>query len=329
MTPAPALSAILSVYNAAPFLAEAIESILAQSVGDFEFLIVDDGSEDGSADIAAVYAAQDPRIRLTARENRGFIPSLNEMIAAASAPLIARMDADDISHPRRFERQLGFIAASPEYGVVGTWNDNIAEDGAPIAADGPRQPLTHEEFLERIGNGPLMCHPAVIMRRDALLAVGGYHRAFVHCEDFDLWLRLSTITKIGNVAEELYTHRHYATQVSERHAYEQRLGAAIALAAWHERLAGRPDPTASLERLPPLNELDALFGRPGVARTIRERVAPELIYAEPALAGPGLDVILDFVAEGGNRAGMWRTVARLLRMGRPLRAARLALALAA
>lgn len=329
MTGTPALSVILSVYNAAPFLGAAIGSILSQSFGDFEFLIIDDGSRDGSDAIAAGFAARDSRIRLTARENRGFIPSLNEMIDAARAPLIARMDADDISHPLRFERQLAFLGANPDYGVVGTWNDNIDEDGTPIIADGPRQPTTHEAFLDRIGNGPLMCHPAVIMRTDKLREVGGYHRAFAHCEDFDLWLRLSRVTRIGNVAEELYTHRHYRTQVSERHAYEQRLGAAIALAAHRERLAGRPDPTAGLDRLPPLGQLDSLFGRPGIARAVRKRVAPELIWAEPALAGPGLQVILDYIAEGGSHEGMWRTVARLVRMGRPVRAARLAMALAA
>ncbi len=96
----PAISVAMSVYNGETFLADAIESVLAQSFGDFEFLLLDDGSRDGSADIIRSYAAKDARIRPIMRENRGLIASLNQLIAESRAPLIARMDDDDICQPQ-------------------------------------------------------------------------------------------------------------------------------------------------------------------------------------------------------------------------------------
>jgi glycosyltransferase involved in cell wall biosynthesis len=112
----------MSVYNNAAHLPAAIESILAQSFGDFEFLIVNDGSSDESGDIIDRYAAGDRRIRAFHQPNLGLIASLNRMLAEARAPLIARMDDDDIALPARFERQLAFLAAHPDHGVVGTWS---------------------------------------------------------------------------------------------------------------------------------------------------------------------------------------------------------------
>lgn len=116
----------MSVYNGERFLADAIRSILAQSFGDFEFLILDDGSTDSSRSIIAGFAASDSRIRPIIRENRGLIASLNQLLEEARAPLIARMDADDISHPERFSRQISFLAGHPDHGVLGTWNQDMA-----------------------------------------------------------------------------------------------------------------------------------------------------------------------------------------------------------
>jgi hypothetical protein len=169
----------------------------------------------------------------------------------------------------------------------------------------------------------------VLYRRDVVRAVGGYHAAFRHCEDLDLWLRLASVTKLGSLSERLIAYRHYSGQVSNRHATEQQIGAAVALLAYQERKAGRPDPTAQLDRLPPLGALDELFGRPGVARQVRARVAPTSLYSTSGLRDSGFELIVEHLREGGARDGMWRTVARLLRFGEPLRAMRLAAALAA
>ncbi|AIT79376.1 glycosyltransferase [Novosphingobium pentaromativorans] len=327
--PSPAISVAMSVYNGERFLASAIESILKQTFADFEFLIVDDGSVDRSAQIIADFAARDARIRPIIRENRGLIVSLNEMIVAARAPIIARMDADDLSYPDRFARQHAFLNEHPDYGVVGSWSEDMDEDGRPMQRSGADHPLTHEQLLRAIDAGEqLICHPAAMFRKDVVLSVGGYHAAFRHCEDLDLWLRLASVTRMGNIGERLLRYRRYPGQVSSRHSTEQQIGTAIARLAWQERQAGRPDPTASLERLPPMSALDELFGRPGLSRQVREQVALGLRYSASALRDDGFDLLVDHLRDGGRQDGMWRTVARLVRYGEPVRAIRLAATLA-
>lgn len=326
----PTISVAMSVYNGERFLAAAIESVLGQTFEDFEFLILDDGSRDATRSIIAHYAARDSRIRPICRENRGLITSLNELLANARAPLIARMDADDICLPRRFERQVAFLAAHPDVGVLGTWTEDIDEAEAPYPLNAPEHPVDHEGFLAAIEAGaPLLCHPAVMYRRDLVRSVGGYHRAFRHCEDLDLWLRLAGLTHIANLPERLLRYRHYGEQVSSRHATVQQIGAAVSRLAYAERKAGRPDPTVGLNELPAVDDLDRLFGRPGVAREVRAFVAPSLLYSRAALGGDGFDILCRFVREGGLCEGLWRTVARLVLFGYPGRALSLALHLAA
>ena len=325
----PALSVAMSVYNGERFLAEAVDSILAQSFADFEFLILDDGSTDATAAIIADYASRDSRIRPIIRENRGLVASLNQLLEEARAPIIARMDADDIALPDRFEKQMAFLAAHPDHGVVGSWSRDMAEDGGPYVTMGHDHPVTHEEFLHNIRHGgPLLCHPAVMYRRDIVRAQGGYHAAFRHCEDLDLWLRLASVTRMANLPERLIRYRHYSGQVSKRHATEQQVGAAIAYEAWRVRDAGRPDPTADLDVLPPIDDLDTFFGEDGVAARVRAAVAHGIMHSPVALRDNGFDIMLAHVRGGGNQAGLWRTVARLAKLGEPGRALRLLGALA-
>ncbi|MDE2620512.1 MAG: glycosyltransferase [Sphingomonadales bacterium] len=325
----PAITVAMSVYDGERFLAAAIESVLAQTFGDFEFLILDDGSRDGTAAIVQDYAARDPRIRPILRENHGLVASLNQLLAEARAPLVARMDADDICKPERFGRQIAFLAGNPDYGVVGSWSEDIDENDGPYRVSGPEHPDSHEGFLAAIEQGwPLLCHPAVMYRRDLVRSVGGYHAAFRHCEDFDLWLRLTSVTRLCSLPERLIRYRHYAGQVSSRHATEQQIGAAVAKLAYDERKAGRFDPTSDLAAIPPLEQLDDLFEREGVASVVRAKVAPGLLYSRAGLGDHGFDLLVDYLREGGARDGMWRTVARLMRFGEPVRAARLAATLA-
>jgi glycosyltransferase involved in cell wall biosynthesis len=318
----------MSVYNAGEHLTAAIESVLAQSHGDFEFLIVNDGSSDGSGAVIDGYAASDGRIRAIHQDNRGLVASLNRMLAEARAPLIARMDADDISLPERFARQLAFLAERPDHGVVGCWATCIDEDGTARGAHCPAQPTSHEALVGQLEAGPHLCHPSVIMRRDVVLGVGGYRPAFEHCEDYDLWLRLSQQTRLCSMPERLIVYRHSEHQVSSRHVLAQAIGGAVAWAAHEERLAGRPDPTDGLEALPPIKELDALFGRPGVASAVRARVVRAILHSPVALRGAGFELLLDHLREGEATEGLWRTAGRLVKFGEPARALRLAAALA-
>lgn len=317
----PPISVAMSVYNGERFLAEAIDSVLAQSFTDFEFLILDDGSRDGSGAIIRDYAARDPRIRPIFRENRGLIASLNQLLIEARAPLVARMDADDICRPERFERQIAFLEANPDFGVIGTRCENIDEHGMYYPCNYPDLPDTFAGFLAAIdARDPLICHPAVMYRRDLVRSIGGYHAAFRHCEDLDLWLRLATITKLASIPERLFSYRYSVNQVSHRHATEQQTGAAIAYLAYQERRAGRPDPTENLDRLPPVDDLDALFGRKGIAQAVRARIAPGLLYSRSSVYDGGFDLVMRHLRDGGSRAGAWRFVVRLLRFSEPMRA---------
>jgi len=316
--PVPALSVALSVRNCARFLPLAIESVLDQTFGDFEFLILDDGSRDESVTIAAGYAARDARIRLIARENRGLVASLNELLAEARAPIIARMDADDICAPDRFARQVEFLRDHPGHGVVGGATEDIDEAGRPWPCPAPPFLADHAGIVARLAHGgPGLCHPVVTYRRDIVRGVGGYHAAFTHCEDLDLWLRLASVTKLANILAPLIKYRHSASQISSRHATEQQIGAAVARLAFAERAAGRPDPTATLTRLPPLAALDALFGRAGVSAEVRATVARHILYSRSSLTGAGFALLLDQIAEApprdrAFRKQLWRTAARLV-----------------
>lgn len=323
--PTPRISVAMSVYNGERFLVEAIESVLAQSFTDFEFLILDDGSTDTSRTIIHSYATQDARIRPIIRDNRGLIVSLNQLLDEARAPIIARMDADDICLSQRFERQLAFLDTHPEYGVIGALTDDIDENGQPYNIPAIAYPTTHEAFLATIAAGEqLLPHPTAMMRKDIVLAAGGYHAAFRHCEDFDLWLRLSHQTKLACLPEVLLRYRHSPDQVSSRHLFEQQIGAATARIAHRERSAGRSDPTKTLPCLPPIDDLDALFAQEGISREVRAMVARATLYSEPSLGGEGFELLLQHLREGGSHEGMWRTVLRITRFGMPWRATRLA-----
>jgi hypothetical protein len=167
-----------------------------------------------------------------------------------------------------------------------------------------------------------------MLRRDLVLGVGGYHAAFKHCEDYDLWLRLASITRICSIPDRLMKYRHYPDQVSSRHIVEQQINAAVAFYAWQERQAGRADPTEGLSAMPPLDQIDALFGRSGVAASVLARAVPNFLYSPIALRTDGFDLMMRHVSNGGSRTGLKRTVARLVRLGEPGRALKLAGALA-
>jgi glycosyltransferase involved in cell wall biosynthesis len=322
----PRLTVAMSVYNNAPYLAEAIDSILGQSFTEFEFLIVNDGSTDGSGALIDARAAADPRIRVIHQENCGFIASLNLMFAEARTPWVARMDGDDVSLPGRLEKQWAAAMADDRLGLVGCQADIIDGAGKSLGP-GHHKPLTHEECLDALEDRPLVNHNAVLLRRDAVLAAGGYRAAFRHAEDYDLWTRLIGMVRFVNLPEALVAYRIYPDQVSSRHMVEQRANAAIAWQAYLERLAGRTDPTDGLATMPPPEQLDLLFGRAGVAAYVRRTVAERILYSSEALAGSGYRLMLDHIAEAGGNAQMWRASARLLRAGHPVKAAGLASAL--
>ncbi|MET4897406.1 glycosyltransferase [Sphingomonadaceae bacterium jetA1] len=328
----PRITVALSVYNNGPYLAAALESVLAQSFGDFELLIVNDGSTDDSRAIIDAYAARDPRIRAIHQPNRGLIASLNLMIDQARGEYIARMDGDDIALPDRFARQVAFLDSHPDHGVLGTRVIPITDKGEERTEHPIDHPVSTEAVHAALETGPLLCHPSIMMRRSLLIAVGGYRAAYRHCEDYDLWLRLAERTRMANLPDRLLRYRYSPSQVSNRHAVPLNYGAAMARLARAERLAGRPDPSDQWDSLPPIDRLDDLFGRVGLTRAVRAEVVRGILFNPVAIAQDGLPFITRHIADtrrdpASRVPGLWRAVARLLRNGEPRAARIMALAL--
>ena len=324
--PVPALSVVMSVWNDEAFVGAAIDSILAQTFTDFEFLIIDDQSQDGSAGVIAQRAATDPRIRVLAAGEKGRVPALNRLFAEARAPWVALMDSDDFCLPDRFARELDFLASHPDHGAISCNCAIIDAEGNPLVRPIIDRPLTHEGIIANLEDGPLLNHNAVIVSRAAVAQIGGYHAAFRHAEDYDLWLRLSEVTKLANLPENLVNYRVYPGQVSTAHVVEQTRNAAIAWLAHERRLKGQADPTAGISALPAFAELDEVFG-PGTARYVRRRIVDRILYSTDALTGDGWKDLIGHIGDRGAAPHLWRAAARILRAGKPLHAARVALAL--
>lgn len=324
----PVLTVAMSVYNGAPHLRAAIKSILAQTESNFEFLIVDDGSTDQTPEILAESARRDSRIRIITQPNRGLIAALNRLITESRAPLIARMDADDISLPNRFARQIAFLDHNPDYGVVGSSTFDLHPGRAPRPSANPPLPTCHQDFLAAIEqDAPLLCHSTVMMRQSLLIEVGGYRAPFHHCEDYDLWLRLSDRTQLCSLPERLLIYRYSDAQVSARHIVEQVVNAAAARLAHDVRQRNKTDPFLDGKAIPPLAAFDAFFDCPGAEAAARQRIALGLIHSRSGLCGPGFGIILEHARHGKSTSKLWRTVIRLIRFGELGRAARLAAAL--
>ncbi|MCA9755448.1 MAG: glycosyltransferase [Candidatus Eisenbacteria bacterium] len=207
MTSDPTVSVLLPVRNAASTLPRALDSLLAQTFSDFECVVVDDGSDDGTPDVLSAYVRRDDRIRTRRIEPSGIVAALDLAARSARGTLLARQDADDVSLPERFDAQVEFLRRRPEIGLVAT---QVAHVGTPLT-DGGKRYLDWVRSCrepEEIANGlwiesPLP-HPTVLMRRVLFERVGGY-RDQGWPEDYDLWLRmLRAGTLFGKVDRDLY-----------------------------------------------------------------------------------------------------------------------------
>ena len=222
MTPAihqPAVSVLLPIYNGEEFLAGAIDSLLAQSMTDFELLIVNDGSSDTSKDIVERY--DDPRIVLLNRTHAGLVVALNEGIRRCRGRYVARMDHDDLSKPERLALQVAFLDANPEVVLVGTAFEVIDRDGAFLSV---QKTLTRDQDIRRRAfYANPFAHGSVMMRRQSLLAIGGYRDEFPFVEDYDLWVRIMSRHQVANLPRVLYSYRKNSG-VSCRNQEQQALG---------------------------------------------------------------------------------------------------------
>lgn len=246
MKAVPKLSVVMSVHNGLPFLSEAVESVLHQSYGEFEFVVVDDGSTDDSLRVLSEYAARDKRMVLVHQQVSGGAASgRNRGIQLAQGEYLACQDADDISLPDRFARQVEFLDRQPDVGVLGTWLQFINENGLLLGDVGfPR--LSHDKDLQaHLLDNNCICGGSVMMRRRCLDVVGGYNPELALSEDYDLWLRLAEVTCLANLPACLYLYRQHSGQSSRRQRSTLLRNKAIAL----ERALARRYGSAPPERL--------------------------------------------------------------------------------
>ena len=191
----PLVSVLLPVRDAAPTVARAVQSILQQTLEALELVVVDDGSRDGTSTILRRLSRADPRVVLVKTDARGLVPALHSAVSRARAPLLARMDADDRSHPTRLARQVAWLDRRRDVGAVGCLVRTVASDGC--TADGWHRYIRWLNGLRSATDirrnlfveSPL-AHPSVTMRREAYQQAGGY-RDFDGPEDYDLWLRIA------------------------------------------------------------------------------------------------------------------------------------------
>jgi glycosyltransferase involved in cell wall biosynthesis len=208
----------MSVHNGEKYLRKAVESILSQTFRDFEFIIIDDGSEDRSRAILEEIAAKDGRIRLVSRENRGLTKSLNEGLGLASGEYIARMDADDVSLPERLACQVEFLRLNLSHAAVGAAVMMTDSELRPVRIR--PQPRRHAGICRELltGDGGAMTHPAVMLRRSAVLKVGCYDERFVTTQDLDLFIRLSEVGELENLEAVLLLWRQHPESVNRTRA---------------------------------------------------------------------------------------------------------------
>lgn len=209
----PKVSVLIPVYNGASYVVEALESILRQTFVDFEALVIDDGSTDGTAEIVA--ACDDTRVQVvTVPENRGLVAALNLGLTLSQGEFIARMDADDISHPDRLARQVAFMEANASVGVCGSWMESFGAGQRDIW----QVPSTHHEIVCRLLFESVLYHPTVIMRRELLDRHGlRYSSGYEHAEDYELWSRCSKFFELANLPEVLVQYRQHSESIGHKH----------------------------------------------------------------------------------------------------------------
>jgi glycosyltransferase involved in cell wall biosynthesis len=209
MSDTPAVSVVMSVRNVAPYVGLAIESVLGQTFGDYEFLIIDDGSKDDTGKIVKEYARRDTRIRIMHGPERGLSAALNLGFEQARGALLARMDGDDICLPTRIEKQVEFLRRHPECVLVGCRCELIDPEGRVIH-EKPDTPLDHAGIDRMLLHmtWPLV-HPAVTIRASAVTKTGGYLEKYKTVEDHDLFLKLAEVGQLANLDELLFQYRQH------------------------------------------------------------------------------------------------------------------------
>lgn len=231
----PKISVIMSVYNGEKYLREAIESILNQTFTDFEFLIVNDGSTDKTSEILKEYSQRDNKIKIINNsENIGLTRSLNKAIKLSKGKYIARIDANDISLPKRLEAQFNFMEKNPHVGLVSSYTQFIDEEDNPL--DRINRPAI-EMNPRRLFFDSQICHSSIMIRKKILDRIGNYDEKFLYSQDSDLTFRIFRIAKIAVVPEVLILWREQKSSISTKKRLAQiKYGSTARARAIHSNL---------------------------------------------------------------------------------------------
>jgi glycosyltransferase involved in cell wall biosynthesis len=319
-TPAPRVSVLMPCFNVADTIDEAMESLVDQTVSDIEIVAVDDGSSDATGKLLAKWQARDTRVRVVPLAHAGIITALNEGLRICRAPLIARMDADDLSHPQRLERQKSFLDRHNEIAVVGCLVEHFPADkasqGFQIYTEWLNNLVAADSIAKAIFIESPLAHPSVMMRRTWLDRVGGY-QDYGWPEDYDLWLRMhldgARFAKVPEVLLFWRDHPHRLTRTDSRYSVENFLRAKArylcqgpladrdAVIVWGAGQMGRRLSKHLLNEGAPLAAFVDIDPRKiGRKRRNRPIMAPEDLPA--CMAQYGNPVVLAAVGSRGARA---------------------------
>lgn len=249
----------MPVYNSQRYLCAAVESIRGQTYKDFELIAVDDGSRDDSLEILREYESKDPRVRVISRPNTGIVGALNDGLAAATGEFIARMDADDIALPQRFEKQVAFLQSNPYHVLVGSQVMLMDPDGADLCPKRDTE-YTHEriDWAHLNHRWPLV-HPTVMMRRSAVESIGRYRVKYQWLEDLDLFLRMAEAGRLESLPDVLLRYRlHMASVCATREADQDAIRPELIAEVYQRR--GLPTPA---ELVPQREPTGRTLGSPG------------------------------------------------------------------
>jgi len=233
----PIISVVMPAYNQALFIREAIESVLHQTFADFELIIIDDGSTDGTAGIISELAARDSRIFVITNSQRsGVSVSLNHGLDRAAGKYIARMDADDISLPNRLQIEYDFMESHPEVFLIGAWVLKIDASGHEIGIS--KQPVESAQVAHRLTQTTCFWHPTIFFRQSEFR----YREKMHHVEDYDLYLRMLTDHKIiQNIPQVVLKYRVHPGSISLTERGKQELFRSQAKIFFQQRLAEGKD----------------------------------------------------------------------------------------
>jgi glycosyltransferase involved in cell wall biosynthesis len=244
---APAISVLMSCYNGGRWLGEAINSILVQTFGDFEFIVVDDGSTDDSLNIIKSFAERDSRIIVIAKPNTGLADSLNVGIAQANGMWIARLDVDDVALRQRFEKQLNYVRSFPDIVLAGSGCVIIDHESRELKTN--KYPSSTRPLIRQmIMGGSQFPHSTAFYRAEAVRRLGGYRPRIYRAEDKDLWLRMSTIGEIGCLPEPLIKLRKHSESITAKED-KCAISSYAAMLSFMLVQAGKPDPVEQDEKI--------------------------------------------------------------------------------